>query len=269
MIDVKDVIMHDTKREVLLDLLREGKRLDGRGFYDYRDVSIEVGVIESAEGSAMARIGTTQVLCGVKVELATPFPDKPQEGLLVTNAEFPPLASPTFEAGPPDENSIELARVVDRAIRSSESIDFSSLFLEEDKVLALFVDIYVLDHGGNMMDAAGLAAVAALANTSIPVYEDGQLLRDKVERKLSLATLPVITSFIQLGEFILADPTYEENLAADARISFATTPNYITAVQKTSGGFLKQRLDEVIDLSFEKGEELRQRLKSVIEEVSE
>src|SRR3972149_2168089 len=87
-----------------------GKRLDGRSLNEYREIKIEQGLIEKAEGSARILLGKTQVLVGVKVGTGEPFPDTPNEGVMTVNAELGPLAAPTFGPGPPDENSIELAR---------------------------------------------------------------------------------------------------------------------------------------------------------------
>ena len=38
-------------------LIEKGKRLDGRGLTDYREIKIEQGVIEKAEGSARKNRG--------------------------------------------------------------------------------------------------------------------------------------------------------------------------------------------------------------------
>ena len=62
-------------------------------------------------------------LCGVKVGTGEPFEDTPNDGVLTVNAELVPVASPNFEPGPPNEDSIELARVVDRGISESHAID--------------------------------------------------------------------------------------------------------------------------------------------------
>ena len=161
-------------------LIEKGKRLDARGLGDYREIKVEQGVIEKAEGSARVFLGKTEVLVGVKVETGTPFPDTPNNGVLTVNAELVPLASPTFEPGPPDENSIELARIVDRGIRESEAIDTEKLCIEAGKqVFVVFVDVYVLNHDGNLIDASALAAVAALMNTKMPNYEvkDGEVVQ--------------------------------------------------------------------------------------------
>ena len=143
-------------------LLEKGKRLDERGLLDTREIKIEQGVIEKAEGSARVLLGKTEVLVGVKVETGEPFPDTPNDGVMTVNAELVPLASPHFEPGPPDENSIELARVVDRGIRESHAIDTEKLCIEPGKkVFVVFVDVYVLNHDGNLIDAAAIAAMAA------------------------------------------------------------------------------------------------------------
>ena len=126
-------------------LLEKGTRLDERGLLDTREIKIEQGVIEKAEGSARVFLGKTQVLVGVKVETGEPFPDTPNDGVMTVNAELVPLAHPSFEPGPPDENSIELARVVDRGIRESHAIDTEKLCIEAGKkVFVVFVDVYVL-----------------------------------------------------------------------------------------------------------------------------
>ena len=114
-------------------VLEKGKRLDERGLRDYRPIKIEQGLIERAEGSARVYLGKTEVLCGVKIETGEPFPDTPNDGVMTVNAELVPLASPKYEPGPPDENSIELARVVDRGIRESYAIDTEKLCIEPGK----------------------------------------------------------------------------------------------------------------------------------------
>ena len=119
------------------------------------------------------RIGNTDVLVGVKMEVGQPFADTPDKGVLTTNAELIPMASPTFESGPPDENAIELARVVDRGIRESEMIDLQKLCIKKgEEVWINFVDIYVLDYDGNLFDACFLGAMAALKSAVVPAAEN-------------------------------------------------------------------------------------------------
>ena len=190
-------------------LLEKSKRLDGRGLLDTRDIKIEQGLIERAEGSARCFLGKTEVLCGVKVETGEPFPDTPNDGVMTVNAELVPIASPNFEPGPPDEKSIELARVVDRGIRESHAIDTEKLCIEPGKkVFVVFVDVYVLNHDGNLIDASALAAMAALLNTKMPNYEinDGELKIKQGYTPLPMKSHPITVTVAKINNHLLVDP---------------------------------------------------------------
>lgn len=257
----KDIILHSIRKSYMVALLANGERLDGRGFYDYRHIELHKGLIETADGSALAKIGSTQVIAGVKFDVVEPFPSDPDKGVFVTNAELLPLASSRFDPGPPREESIEFARVVDRAIRSAEIIDVESFFLEEGKVLGLFLDLYVLDYGGNMVDAAALAALAALMNTKIPKVENGQIVRGEYTGQLKIERHPLLVSFSKIHHYVLVDPTIEEESASDAGLSIATTESHIAAIQKFgTGGFKKDEVLNSVDIAFEKAKELRRYL---------
>ncbi len=246
-------------------LIEKSKRLDGRGLVDFRDVKIEQGVIEKAEGSARVLFGKTEVLVGVKIETGTPFPDTPNEGVLTVNAELVPVASPTFEPGPPDENSIELARIVDRGIRESKAIDSEKLCIEPGKkVFVVFVDIYVLNHDGNLIDASALAAVAALMNTKMPNYEvkDGEVVIKQGYTPLVIRSRPITVTIGKINNKLIVDPWLEEEQVMDARLSMAfNDEGNICAIQKGgSGCFTPQQILEGMKLIKEKTAELRKKL---------
>jgi exosome complex component RRP42 len=246
------------------ELLEKGKRIDDRGSTDYREISIEQGVIEKAEGSARVLLGKTQVLVGVKVETGEPFPDTPNEGVMTVNAELVPLASPNFEPGPPDENSIELARVVDRGIRESHSIDTEKLCIESGKkVFVVFVDVYVLNHDGNLIDASAIAAIAALMNTKMPNYEikDGELKIKQGYTPLPMKSHPVTVTVGKINNQLIVDPWIEEESVMDSRITFATNEDgNICAIQKGgSGYFTPQQILEASKIALDKAAELRKK----------
>ena len=153
-------MMSEIKRDHIMNLLAEGKRQDGRGVTDVRKIQVETNCIESADGSARVKLGRTEVIAGVKIIPGTPFGDTPNIGVLTTGAELIPMAHPTFESGPPGEDAIELARVVDRGIRESGMVDVEKLcIVPGEEVWMCFVDIYALDYDGNLFDAANLRAV--------------------------------------------------------------------------------------------------------------
>ena len=247
-------------------LIEKSKRLDERGLGDYREIKIEQGLIEKAEGSARVLLGKTEVLVGVKVETGTPFPDIPNDGVMTVNAELVPLASPSFEPGPPDENSIELARIVDRGIRESKAIDTEKLCIEPGKkVFIVFVDIYVLNHDGNLIDASALAAVAALLNTKMANYEvkEGEVVIKQGYTPLPMKSRPITVTLGKINNKLIVDPWLEEEQVMDARLSMAfTDEGNICAIQKgCAGNFTQQQILEGMKLAQEKAAELRKKLK--------
>ena len=245
--------------------IEKGKRLDERGLHDTREIKIEQGLIEKAEGSARVFLGKTEVLVGVKVETGEPFPDTPNEGVLTVNAELVPVASPNFEPGPPNEDSIELARVVDRGIRESKAIDNEKLCIEPGKkVFVVFVDVYVLNHDGNLIDASAIAAMAALLNTKMPNYEikDGELKIKQGYTPLPVKSHPVTVTIGKINNSLIVDPVLEEEQVMDSRISMAINDEgNICAVQKGgSGYFTPQQILEASKIAQEKAAEIRKKL---------
>src|SRR4030043_692028 len=205
-------LLTKVKIKQIEQLLEKGSRLDERGLLDTREIKIEQGVIEKAEGSARVFLGKTQVLVGVKVETGEPFPDTPNDGVMTVNAELVPLAHPNFEPGPPDENSIELARVVDRGIRESHAIDTEKLcIVPGKKVFVVFVDVYALNHDGNLIDAAALAAVSALVNTKMPNYviEDGEIKIKTGYTPLPMKNHPIRVTMGRVNNKLIVDPWLE------------------------------------------------------------
>jgi exosome complex component RRP42 len=258
------VITH-VKRKQIAQLLDKGKRLDGRELTDYREIKIEQGIIERAEGSARARLGKTEVVVGIKIEMGEPFADTPNEGVLTVNAELVPLASPDFEAGPPDENSVELARIVDRGIRESKVIDTEKLCIEPGKkVFVVFVDVYVLNHDGNLIDASALAAMAALLNTKMSNYEveDGEVKIKTGYTPLPVKQHPITVTCAKINDKLLVDPQIEEEQVMDARLSIAIDDDGdICAIQKGGTGyFTPEQVMEVAKLAKEKAKEMRRKL---------
>jgi exosome complex component RRP42 len=241
----------------ILDLAAEGRRLDGRGPDEYRSVTIEPGFVVTADGSALARLGETIALAGIKLEVGKPFPDTPNAGVLTTNAELIPLSSPTFEPGPPQPGAIEVSRVVDRAIRAAEMIDLTKLCVTPgEKSWVCYVDVHILGHDGNLIDAALLAAVSALSHATVPAkrFEVGE-----ADYPLAVQHVPIECTFVRLGETIVVDPTFDEEHAAQGRITVATDEaGRIVAMQKgLVGAFSPDDVKAIVRRAFVHGDRLR------------
>ncbi len=250
------------KQKQIAQLMSKGMRLDGRGLTDYREIKLEVGVIEKAEGSARVLLGKTEVLVGVKIATGEPFPDTPNEGVLTVNAELVPLASPSFEPGPPDENSIELARVVDRGLRESKCINLEKLCLAPGKkVVVVFIDVYVLNHDGNLIDASAIASLAALVNTKMPKFEveDGEVKTKAGYIPLPMQNYPIAVTFAKINDKLAVDPWLEEEQVMDARLTMTVEKEgKICAIQKGgTGTFSIEQIMEVAKTAVEKTAEMR------------
>jgi len=256
------MMVERVKQKQIAQLISLGKRLDGRGPTDHREIQIEVGVVERAEGSARVRLGKTEVLVGIKLEIGEPYPDTPDKGVLTVNAELVPLASPTFEPGPPDENSIEIARVVDRGIRESNAINLEKLCIQpRKKVFVVFVDVYILNHDGNLIDASALAALSALLNTKMFNYEvkEGEIEVKPDYTPLPVTNFPIPVTFAKIDDKLIIDPWLEEEQVMDARLTMIVEKDgKICAVQKGgSGCFSVQEVLEITKMTQQKAKELR------------
>jgi exosome complex component RRP42 len=257
------------QKQFIGNLASRKMRIDKRGQHEYRPITIETGVIYKAEGSARVKIGKTEVIAGVKMGVGTPFADRPDEGVLMIGAEFSPIASPDFEKGPPAEDAIELARVVDRGIRESGAIDMKKLCIKEkEKTWMVFVDIHILNHAGNLIDAAGLASIAALLTCKMPEYDEetGTVSYEKKHKKLPMKFKPVPITVFKMSDSLFLDPNLEEEDVMSVSVTVTTKDDgNIVALQKGGSHSLSlEEIEKAFELSLKKGEEIRKLLEKHI-----
>ena len=262
------IIVEHLRKQQMWDAISKGKRLDGRNLDDIRPLEIELDIIKKANGSAKVKLGNSEVIAGVKIETGEPFEGLENKGALIVSAEVLPTASPYIEPGPPDEETVELARVVDRGIRESEMIDLDKLVLVPGKIVyTIFVDCSVINADGNLFDATSYAVVLALASSKIPVFEmqDGKVVHTGNSQDPPVTTIPVSITAIRIGEAVILDPTSEEEACMNARITIATNSNGdYTAIQKGStGAFTVGQIKKAAETARIKGEEVRAKIKEL------
>ena len=252
-------------REHILKLFESETRLDGRKLIDYRPVKVEVDITNTAEGSSRVKIGATEVMVGVKVEVMEPYPDTPNEGSIMVGAELLPLSSPNFEAGPPSVQAVELARIVDRGIRESKSLDFKKLCIKEgEKIWMIIVDIISINDAGNLPDASALAAITALKNMKFPEYKDDKIdYKKKSSKGLDLKDLPLSVTVIKIGNKFIVDPDSDEEKAIDARLTVASLSDGTLCAMQKGGDYplTVEDISKMVDIGVEKGKELRKLVK--------
>jgi exosome complex component RRP42 len=204
-------ITPEVTAERIRKYLEQEKRFDGRKTDEFRDLIIEENVSKKAEGSVRVKLGKTEVLVGIKMDVAVPYPDSPDKGNLMVTAEFLPLSSSRIELGPPKFDSIEVGRIIDRGIRESKFIELEKLCITEgEKVWTVFIDIYTINDDGNILDAAGIGAVAALKLAKVPKYdaEKKKVLYGEYEGHLPLRKInPFAITVHKIGKNLILDPT--------------------------------------------------------------
>eukprot|EP00878_Enallax_costatus_P024762 GHUV01026447.1.p2 GENE.GHUV01026447.1~~GHUV01026447.1.p2 ORF type:complete len:257 (+),score=63.39 GHUV01026447.1:321-1091(+) len=217
--------------EYLDKFISEGVRPDGRGLGVCRPVTVAANAVGSADGSAIAKIGASTVLAGVRLEVMVPSSEAPGEGQLIVSVEMTPLATPDFRPGKqPGIVHVIQQRLTDVLLGCS-ILKLSDLCIAEGQaVWVLYLDIYVLNAAGSLLDTSLLAAVAALQDTRLPAVhmtEEGNVERDGLEdieqADAAVAAAAVKTAPLQLHgtplsltcgvykqQQILADPDHEE-----------------------------------------------------------
>ncbi|KAL3533776.1 hypothetical protein ACH5RR_007297 [Cinchona calisaya] len=209
--------------------LLQSIRPDGRTLGKARDTTIALGAVTSANGSALTKIGCTTMLAAIKLEVMTPTAESPDEGCIAIDFHMPPICSPIVRPGRPAEAAPVLAKQLSDTITSSGVIDLKELSLVGGKAAWMaYLDIYCLDADGSLFDAALLSAVAAFSHLRIPVVslnDEGRIVLvsedngggklekepvNKEKRKLKLDSLPFSLTCILHKNYILADPTAEE-----------------------------------------------------------
>ncbi len=255
--------MKNEKKAHLIRFLEKNKRFDGRKLDEFRKITIETGISKNAEGSVRVQFGDTQVMAGVKMAIEKPYPDTPEEGNLMVGAELSPIASPNFESGPPGAAAVELARVIDRGIREAKAIDTKKLCIEKgEKVWGTCIDIITLNADGNLLDAGALAALAAIRNAKMPKY-DGEKVdyKERTNKSLPIKKTPIAVTVYKIGQYLLIDPTAEEEEVVETRLTVTSSEGKISALQK--GNDYPLTIDEVeqmITLGLEKAKELEKHL---------
>ncbi|NWR68796.1 EXOS9 protein, partial [Centropus unirufus] len=246
--------LSNCERRFLLRAIQERKRLDGRQCYDYRNVRISFG---ADYGCCIVELGKTRVLAQVSCELVPPKPSRPTEGILFFNLEFSPMAAPGFEPGRQSELLVKLNRLIERCLRNSKCIDTESLcVVAGEKVWQIRLDLHLLNHDGNIVDAASIAGIVALCHFRRPdVSVQGEEVtvytpeeRDPVP--LSIHHMPICVSFafFQQGTYLLVDPSEREECVMDGVLVIAMNKHHEICTIQSSGGIMLVK-DQVLRCS--------------------
>lgn len=248
------------------DYLSRNIRTDGREFKEYRSIKLNVHSIQTAEASAVIKCGNTTVVCGIKLELATPKAEEPDFGFLVTNVELPPLCSSKVRPGPPSDHAQVINNIVSDIIANSKCVDLKDLCIVPDKLAwVLYCDMVCINNDGSLVDICIISLMASLKTLSLPkVTYDPETEEIKVNpksrMKLPINALPIATSFavhrLNQSNIILADPSADEEDicgGSSSNLIICFNKDILCSTQKFGGTHLsKYCLDDTLKTARER-----------------
>ncbi|GFY93671.1 3'-5'-exoribonuclease family protein [Actinidia rufa] len=268
--------------------LLESIRPDARPLGKARDTSLALGAVASAHGSALAKIGCTTMLAAIKMEVMTPTTESPDEGCIVIDFHMPPICSPIVRPGRPAEAAPVVSKQLSDTILSSGMIDLKELSLVSGKAAWMaYLDIYCLDADGALFDAALLSAVAAFSHLEIPVVslnDDGRVVVvseedagklekeavNKEKRKLKLSTISFSLTCILHKNYILADPTAEEESIMETLMTVVLDSSFqLVSLYKPGGPVLActSAIQDCVALTRQRVKELQKILNEAISDM--
>ncbi|KAI7854002.1 ribosomal protein S5 domain 2-type protein [Circinella umbellata] len=250
-------------------------RADGRGRLEYRHLVLENGLLSQTSGSARGRLGDSDVLVGVKVEIGDIEQDQPDQGRIVCNVECSPSASQQFEGHGADELNNTLTLALERFLCGPQSgLDLAKLcIIPGRQCWVIYVDAMVMDCAGNLLDCIIMTTRSALFDTRIPKTEiqdlgDGEYefeVMDDVEDAEPIGNwnrLPLAVTLYKIGDRYIIDPTIIEELCSEVTLTVGVNKEgSICGVQKGSNGSIDPSLlTEMIQTATTLGKSLIEQL---------
>jgi exosome complex component RRP42 len=269
----------EAEKTFVLHGVEENFRIDGREREDYRPMELETNIVAHAFGSARLRLANTDVLVAVKLEVDAPFPEKPREGKLEFFVDCSANATPDFEGRGGEDLAVEISNCLASAYKSPQVFDLTKLcILKGHKCWKIFVDILLLECGGNLYDAVSIAVKTALWDTRIPLVRsvtvDGSNIDMDVSdelhdcQKLDVSGAPIMVTVCKIGEQCIVDPNVaEEQCSVGAVVIAVSRDKFSTVLQTGSGSLHPQTLLESLQMGQKVSHRISEALSEALEEV--
>jgi exosome complex component RRP43 len=255
-----------------MKFIKENFRPDHRNLSDVRSFKVDLDCINTANGSALVKLGSTLVLCGVKAQLCKPKDDEPSRGFIIPNVDLPPLCSIKFKniSGNINEQAQYLTQLMYDIIKESKCIDEEDLCIKSGSLVwTLYIDIICLNYDGNLQDACCLAMISALKCTKLyEIVYDTELEQPIFkapfsQNRLPVYNIPICTTVFSIDDAILlCDPNKEEEDFARSYITICTVNDEKICMIKKLYGFIlfDEQISMAIDRAIENGIHLREKL---------
>ncbi|KAG8139365.1 putative Exosome complex component RRP42-like protein, partial [Naja naja] len=186
-------------------------------------------------------------------------------------------ATPEFEGRGGEELSTEITNILYRMFNNESSINLKTLCINpRQHCWILYVDVLLLECGGNLFDAISIAVKAALFNTRIPkvrVLEDEggheiELSDDPFDCvRLSVYNIPCIVTLSKIGYRHVVDATLQEEACSLASLLISiTSQGVITCIKKVGRGSLDpESVFEMVQTGKRVGKLLHASLQAILD----
>jgi len=213
-----DELLHDIERDAMRStILKDGKRLDGRGLTDIRPITCEVGLLPRTHGSALFTRGETQSL--TSATLGTKMDEQVLEGLLpettkrfMLHYNFPPFSvGEVGRLGSTGRREIGHGNLAERSLKRL-------IPAEKDFPYTIRVVSDILESNGSSSMATVCAGTLALFDAGVPM-----------SRAVAGIAMGLVKESAQVA--ILSDILGNEDHLGDMDFKVAGTTAGITAFQ--------------------------------------
>ena len=191
-------------------------RTDNRQPGEMRPVEILTGCLKTAEGSALIKVGNTEVLCAATVEDTVP-PFMRNSGKGWVTAEYSMLPRATLKRTPrevtkgrPSGRTHEIQRLIGRSMRAV--VDTAAL---GERTVIVDCDVIQADGGTRTASITGAFVALALALR--------QLVQYGVIKSMPLRDSVAATSVGLVGGVPMLDLCYDEDSRADVDMNVVMT----------------------------------------------
>ena len=224
------------------------QRSDGRDLDVLRPLTIQVGYLAFAEGSALINLGNTSVLCAVTVEARQPpFLRGTTQGWVT--AEYSMLPRATSQRTPRESvagrvggRTHEIQRLIGRSLRAV--VDLKSL---GERTFTIDCDVLQADGGTRTASITG--AYVALVQAMQKLVVDGTYCTLPMKVPVAATSVGIIDGVPML------DLAYDEDSRADVDFNVVMTgEGKFIETQGTAehGAFSREEMNRLLDLA-EKG----------------
>lgn len=271
--------------EYYLKFIKQNCRPDNRKLSDIRPCNISFNCINTANGSAMVKLGSTNVICGINARVCKPRDEAPNKGFVICNVELPNLCSQknfknvsssnsfsqsSLAAVSSEQSQAMLTQLMQDIIYESQCVKEEDLCIKEGHLAwALYIDMICLNNDGNVQDTCCLSMISALK--TLKLYEmdfDEKEMKPTikyplVQNSLKLYSEPVCTTLFGLEDKILiSDPNKQEEEFMRTFVMICTLDDQkICMIKKLGGSSLApEQMNLCIDRAIQNGAYLRTNL---------